>query len=612
VRGIDLLRDPMSVIYGSLMGGLVQIDSKPGDEHFKMGVQGFVPRPRFTNPGAGRLEGLFPRIYAGGATRRARHIVAAEWDFERIPVPEVTQGDGPNVVEQSGIVFMRTDLSVSTRDTLTLEGLVLASGRDSESLSPRRDDQAAADTRGKDYFIGVTNRFILDPTNVLTVRFGAFDREASLTPRGGAATSLLSPEGWSGTWFSHMSRRASRVGLTITSEQSAVIKAQLHEFTMAAGLFSRQLTGSVTERPILVVDALGRKVRTVGFGPGGGTDTAALDASDRPAYIAARDVWHASERLQIDGGMRVDYNGSHGPRAPSARVGLRLGLDASEVTILKAGYGSFVGDLPLLVQAFGAYPVRTDTQFDPATGATIGTPLSLQPTIRDLRQPRAVALSIGVERQLRPGLDAQVSVTERNSIRLATLEVLAQSGPLTATSSGTGRYQELQLSVRRRFERDQQIFVSYVRSDAKGELNDFSTQVQGFDAPLVQPGGRARLSTDAPHRVIAWGTFNLPRGIVVSPVTEWHSGFPYSSLNDRYLYAGTPHDQDFPAFVATDLIIYKNFTYRNRSADLGIQLFNATNHSNPRDVNPVVGTARFGEFSNSVGTILRGFMMLKW
>ena len=64
--------------------------------------------------------------------------------------------------------------------------------------------------------------------------------------------------------------------------------------------------------------------------------------------------------------------------------------------------------------------------------------------------------------------------------------------------------------------------------------------------------------------------------------------------------------------MATDLVIYKTFTVKKRSADLGIQLFNATNHSIPADVHAVVGTPRLGEFANSVPTILRGFMMLKW
>src|SRR5439155_23868108 len=137
-------------------------------------------------------------------------------------------------------------------------------------------------------------------------------------------------------WFSDMSPRASRVGLTVTSEQAAVIKAKLHEFTIAAGIFSRRLTGTLTEKPVFVVDTLGRAVRKVGFGPAADVGAASLDARDRPSYIAARDVWHLSERFQSDGGVRVDYNGSHVPRAPSARVGLRPNLDGSEQSVFKA------------------------------------------------------------------------------------------------------------------------------------------------------------------------------------------------------------------------------------------------------------------------------------
>lgn len=608
VRGVDLLRDPMAVTYGGLLGGLVQLESKPGGDQFTMGVQGFVPRPRFTSPGIGRLEGIFPRIYADGASAggRVRNFSAAEWDFERIPVPGVTKGPGPDIVEQSAIVFARTDVRVNDRNSLTLEGLALASGRDSEALSPRRDDAAAADTRGQDLFAGVTNRFVVDPTNVVTVRIGAFGREASLTPRG-SGPSYLSPAGWRGNWFTHMTRRASHYSVQTTWEHAATLGAKLHEFTLGAGLARRRLSGSVTENTISIENAAGSKVREITFGPPG-----ALSVNDRPLNLTLRDVWHVSDRLQIDAGGRLDRNSSYGGSAPSGRIGVRLAFDQADRTVVKAGYGSFVGSLPLLVGAFGGYPTRTDTRFDPNTQAVIGQPLTLQPSVNELRLPRAVAVSVAVERQLRPGLDAQVSVTERNSIRLATLDVPTQSGALAVSSGGKARYREVQFSVRRTLEDNQQVFVSYVRSAATGELNDFSALFQGFDAPLVQPGGQSRLATDAPHRVLVWGTFNLLGGVVVSPVVEWRSGFPYSTLNDQYLYAGTPHNREFKAFMATDLIIYRNFTVRDRSADLGIQVFNATRHFNPRDVYPVVGAPRFGEFTNSVGTIIRGFMLLKW
>ena len=41
-------------------------------------------------------------------------------------------------------------------------------------------------------------------------------------------------------------------------------------------------------------------------------------------------------------------------------------------------------------------------------------------------------------------------------------------------------------------------------------------------------------------------------------------------------------------------------------------MFNVTDHNNPRDVYPVLGAPQFGEFTNSVGTIVRGYLLLKW
>src|SRR5262249_58218340 len=159
----------------------------------------------------------------------------------------------------------------------------------------------------------------------------------------------------------------------------------------------------------------------------------------------------------------------------------------------------------------------------------------------------------------------------------------------------------------RRWDQEQQLFVSYVRSSGTGEFNDFAPLFQSLTVPLIQPGGKVRLPTDARDRIVAWGTFNLPRRIVVSPVTEWRSGFPFSALTSSYTYAGTPQTRSFPAFMATDLVAYKTVTVRGRSADVGLQIFNLTNHRNPRDVFPVSGSARFGQFANSVGPIFRGY-----
>ena len=183
---------------------------------------------------------------------------------------------------------------------------------------------------------------------------------------------------------------------------------------------------------------------------------------------------------------------------------------------------------------------------------------------------------------------------------------------MTVASDGSGWYQEAQFSVRRVWAHDQQLFVSYVRSAAHGELNDFETLFQSMDAPLVQHGGHSRTPGDAPNRLLAWATVNLPSRVVVSPVVEWRSGFPYWYWTRGTSPVGTPNTRQYPTFFATDMVVYKTFTVHHRSADFGVQLFNVTNHANPRDVYPVMGAPQFGEFTNSVGTIVRGYMLLKW
>lgn len=607
VSGVQVLRDPMSVTYGGLVGGLVQIVSQPGGDRFRWGVQGFIPRPRFQNPGAGRLEGIFPRVYAAGpaAGGRVHYFGAVEYDYERIPVPGVTSGTGPDLVERSATTFARVDLTVRNGHALSFETFAFPSATDLMGLSPLRAETATADRDERDLFTGLSDHLVINDSTTVSVEIGVLAHNTTLSPNGSGAA-YLSPAGWRGNWFADVSRHAVRYTASATWEHTRLIASQPHDFTITAGAVARSLHGSVTNQPVVVEDAEGRMVRQVTFGAG-----SRVSARDWPARLALRDVWQPGDRATIDAGVRMDYIDRHGGAAPSARVGLRYALDDSARTVLKAGYGSFVGSIPLAVPAFGGYPVRQDIEFDPRTGVAIAD-LTLRPAVGSLRQPRAVAASLGIEHELRPGLEVQLGVTDRHSSQLATLHVTTTSGPLAVASSGVANYREVQLSMRKRWSHDQQLFLSYVRSSARGELNDFTALFQALDQPLVQRGGVSRLSTDAPDRVIAWGTFNLPGRVVISPVTEWHSGFPYSKLDVRRHYSGRPDSGSFPAFMSTDLVIYKTFTVRKRSADLGIQLFNAFDHFNPRDVYAVVSAPRAGDFTNSVGPILRGFMTLKW
>jgi hypothetical protein len=452
-------------------------------------------------------------------------------------------------------------------------------------------------------FAGLTTRSVLAPSTLLTLRAGVLSHDSRVRP-GGSGPSRLSPGGWRDNWFARVTRTAVRYSVAAALDRTIQGRSGTHEVTAAGSIRARRMRGSVTEDPVLVENERGDLVRSVHFG-----QSSSLSAHDWPYDLALRDVWRVNGRLQLDGGARIDGVNRYG-LLPSARIGFRYALDEGGATVVKGGVGNFVGKIPLAVPSFSGYPVRTEWMIDEATGRDRTN--VFHPSVERLRLPHATAVTVQVERQLAPGLDAQTGFTRRRSARLATLDVPHGGGPLTLRSDGTSTYGEFQVSMRRRWARQQQLFVSYVWSSARGELNDFMTMFTGFDTPLLQPGGMSRLPADAPHRWLAWGTVNLPLGLVASPVLEWHSGFPYSVVDSRYLYSEAPNSRMLPAFMAVDLIAYKTLTVRQRMADVGIQLFNVTNHFNPRDVYPVAGAQKHGMFTNSVGTILRGFWTIKW
>jgi hypothetical protein len=173
-------------------------------------------------------------------------------------------------------------------------------------------------------------------------------------------------------------------------------------------------------------------------------------------------------------------------------------------------------------------------------------------------------------------------------------------------------YRELQISARRTWTRDAQVFVSYVRATSDGELNDFGTLFTRLAAPLLEPGGMSLSPTDVSHRLRAWATVALPRRVVISPSVEWRSGFPYSIQDGYRHYAGSPNSERLPTYFAADLTAFKTFDLFARKMDLGLQVFNFTAHFNPRDVITVNQSARYGELTNSLGVTLAGYMQIRW
>src|SRR6267378_2187566 len=68
IRAVQVLRDPMDVRQGDLIGGVVRIETTPGPPHTQFGFQSVMPRPRLATPGLFRVDAISPRVFLGGTT----------------------------------------------------------------------------------------------------------------------------------------------------------------------------------------------------------------------------------------------------------------------------------------------------------------------------------------------------------------------------------------------------------------------------------------------------------------------------------------------------------------------------------------------------------------
>ena len=610
VKGMAVVRDPVSATFSGVLGSMASIETTSGTGAFHGGIQGFIPRPRLNAQyGLGRIEAFFPRAYVGGRFGpRARYFSSIELNFERVPVPGVTTQSGTPAVGTTGIVsFTRVDFTLSPSNTLTVEGLFMPANSSYWGLSPLRQPESSPDVDTRDVFGGLVDRLVIGSRDLLTLRLGLMYHDTTIRPAG-FGDAVLRPDGWHRNWFSGVDTTGSRPSASVTWDRSGLSAFGAHTLSLTGDVQYRTMTTLMQHQGIRIEDDLGQLTRSIDFVP----VPSPIGAHDTRGGGGVRDLWDITPRLQLDLDLRLDaYQGESGV-TPSPRLGVRYMLDSDGRTTLKASAGRFVGRPPLGAQAFAQFPSRLDRSFVASTGA-MRWEHTYRFVGRTLQLPRSDGVTLEIERLIRPGLEAQASVRVRKSTDLPTAMVGAEGGDAVLASAGDSVYREFQVSVRQTWRADAQLFVSYVYATSRVESNDFGSMFTNLDTPLLEPNdGASPAIADVPNRLRAWSTFGLPYRIVISPAVEWRNGFPYS-IQDMYRrYVGGFNTERLPVYFAVDLTAFKTVDVFSRKMDLGLQVFNLTNHFNPRDVISVIGSPRFREMTNNPGVTFGGYMQVRW
>src|SRR5262249_11163483 len=151
---------------------------------------------------------------------------------------------------------------------LTVEGLFAPATTTSSGLSSLRPEDTVPDVKVQDLFVGVTERLVLTPRDLLTIRVGA-TRHSTMLASTGSGDAILTPNSWEQNWFSRVDVRGARQSLSLTWERAGLQAVGEHTVSFNGGIRRRAMDGSVDDENIRITDGSGRLVRFIQFGTAG-------------------------------------------------------------------------------------------------------------------------------------------------------------------------------------------------------------------------------------------------------------------------------------------------------------------------------------------------------
>ena len=149
-----------------------------------------------------------------------------------------------------------------------------------------------------------------------------------------------------------------------------------------------------------------------------------------------------------------------------------------------------------------------------------------------------------------------------------------------------------------RFHGDYNVYGAYTHSYAHSNaVVNYSLNNPIFSTQLGGP-----LPWDVPNRVVSWGWFPTPfKRIDLVYSLDYHTGFPWTAVNQNQRIVGLPYSQRIPAYFSASPGLEWRFTFRVYALALRGVAENVTDRKNPAFVNNNVDSPKYGTFGGFYG-----------
>jgi hypothetical protein len=612
VASVEVISNPYDPQYGKFTGAVSTIDTKTGDyEKFHYSVQNLVPRLRERG---GEIDGIgaaTPRTTLTGPIVKNRVAVtqSLEYRYVRTPVNSLPPFSRDTKLE-SVDSYTQFDFILTAKQTATVSFALYPQKLDYLGLNTFTPQPSTPDLHQRGYQIYFQHHWVIGDAGLLTSQFSYKTFDADVTAQSNDPY-ILPLETTEGGFFNRQARQSSRTSLQENYRFAPWKFAGIHQFTVGLSYEHSDYQGRQTFRPVEIDGVSDIPVERITFT----FPTSYATDQNETAWFAG-DQWAIVPRLTLSLGVRFDNDAITRSTHAAPRAGFLLALTKDGKTLLKGGVGVFYDRVPLMVPIFPDLPDRTVTLFD-QNGAPASSVFYQNKIIGQLRNPRSTSWNLELDRQVLGGLWLRIAYEQRNTTNdfVVSPVSVGETGALELTNSGSDSYREFQLGARYKF-RQNLLNASYVRSRAFGDLNDFNQFFGNLAQPVIQPDARGRLPFDAPNRFLFWGTFAVPGKLTLAPVYDLHTGFPFSTEDEYREYVGPRNVDRFPRFSSFDIQISRPLLLRVREkrvhTRVGVGIFNLFNHDNPRDVQNILASSRFGDFFNPAWREFRGKFVLEF
>jgi hypothetical protein len=596
--------------FGRFTSGLVSVETKRGGEKWKWELNDPLPEFRIRSWHLRGLKDATPRLNFEGPIIPGKLFISEGSEYEIRKTAVFTLPFPRNQKRQEGInSFTQIDWVASARHLVTATFHAAPQRLGFVNMDYYNPEETTPDASTHNYTYTLSDH--------LNIFGGLLESTASLTRFNAAVWAqgdedlTITPIGNSGNYFAQKARTATRKSARASYSFTPFHHLGTQNFKIGAYFAAESENAEVQYHPINLEDLQGHRVERISF-----LRPRQFGITDNEYAFFGQDHWVMTPRLAVDLGVRTESQQVSGAFRVAPRSGIAWNPFATAGTTFRTGFGLFYEHVPLNVYWFNRFPDQVITTYGPdgeiISGPTVylntlgqtrvRSPFVFQRPIDGNFSPHSFNWSFEVDQPVGTRLKLRLGYLQNHSTGLVIADPLlpdkeSTNGAVLLAGNGDATYRQFETTARVRLNQDRELYLSYVRSRGRGDLNDFANFLGTFPVPVIRPNQYGILPADLPNRFLAWGTVGLPHKWRVAPALEYRSGFPYLVTDVYQNYATVPNGQRFPNFLSVDTRVSKDLRLTsNYAVRLSLSGFNLTNHFNPEAVHNNIADPVFGYF----------------